>query len=261
MVYLNGTVLNSIYIGVFLFVLLSFFMAIKTDSTPSKKSHADSIDTGIAVFIIASIFAVPSVLLYTFDGMGDHDELLMFSPKPFTELLWFHKIILIAFAIFFLIFVLTIGIIDRDPACFWSVMAMEGVLVVLCVLFLLLERGVYALFPRSILFNLAFLAVHGFIQLYSYIALIFVPTVFVLSPFIMLIPASKSHALTAEEKYSDHLDAQERAINSALGLGYLTDDEAFALGKIDANEWAPGSILRDQKMDKFKKGQSLREVI
>ncbi len=58
----NGTVLNSIYIGVFLFVLLSFFMAIKTDSTPSKKSHADSIDTGIAVFIIASI--LPSLLYF-----------------------------------------------------------------------------------------------------------------------------------------------------------------------------------------------------
>lgn len=254
----NGTMLNAIYAGVLLFSLLSIFMAINNVDAQSRKSHADSVETGIGLFALASIFAVPSVLLYAFDGMGEHGELMRLAPKPFAELLWFHKIVLIAFVVFFLIFVLVIGIIDRDPVCFWNTMAIEGILVVLCTLFMLLERGLNALFPNSLLFGLAFLAVHGFLQLYSYLALIFTPAVAVLSPFIMLIPGTKnavsSHELTAEEKYAEHLDTQERVVNSALGIGYLTDDEALIAGKIDTSEWTPGSILREQKMDKFKKG-------
>lgn len=252
----NGTTLNVVYGAVLLFVLLSFFMSSRMPSeSENEKDHSDSMGTGL--YIYGSILAIPSVLLYAFDGMTEKDELLRFAPISFSELMWFHKIILIAFGILFLMFFLTIFCIDRNFVLFWNTMAMNGVIVLLCIAFMLLERGLKALFPNSGILSFTLMIVHVIVQFYSYIALIAAPVMVILSPFLMLIPgiknASAYNVSTAEQEHADSLDAQERALNSLTGVGYLTNDQAFIAGKIDANEWAAGSILRDNKMDRVRK--------
>ena len=257
----TGMKLNAIYGAVILFVFLSFFMSGKYESIPEKErkkvDHPTSITMGIGFFALASFLAIPSVLLYTFDGMAFPEQLSCLTPLPFSELMWFHKVIAIAFGILFLILFLTVFVIDRDHATFWSMMSLASFVTLACILFLLAERGLKALLPDSGLLDFAISAVHMFLQFYAYIGLIFMPFAAVTGPFLLLIPgvknASSHNGSTAEQRYADSLDARERAFNAATGTGFLTNDEAYLSGKIDANEWAPGSILRDEAMDKFKR--------
>ncbi|MDE5758183.1 MAG: hypothetical protein K2H85_06175 [Allobaculum sp.] len=246
----NGAELNTLYGLVLLFILLSFFMALVPNLKSKKSTDRSSYLSMICGF--GSIFIIPPLLIYAFDGIGGTE--LRSSPIHFEEWVWFYKIILIVFAIVLLIFFLSICI-DRDFKLFWDSMAIEGVIVLLTVIFLLLERGTKALFPHSGLVWFALFALHGFIVFWAYMILIFLPfTVFILGPIMSLLPGGRYRSNpTPEEVYIDSLDASERNWNDLSGIGYLTNDEAFINGKISANEWATSSLRRDHKLDKFRK--------
>ena len=196
--------------------------------------------------------------------MADIDTEHMSRLTPDLDILHWNFAIKIS-CVLFVILVLKyfLPILRHKSPLGWTFLAFLLDLAALSFAYVLLERALYPISMEGLLTRvfiyIPMLVISGFFHLYAYIYFLyclfefFAPGAFRewrLTSEAAALAKARADLDRGTAEMEKKLDAEERLLNALGGIGPYTEEEALSMGKISTEEYLPGKVYRDQKLNK-----------
>ena len=277
----NGLLGNAVYLAILLAVIFVNRKSVQTSKmlqgvvssvridrrgeTEQFSGKVDGKEISIPVkSLLGPLLIVPSIVLYIYDGMADIDTEHMSRLTPDLDILHWNFAIKIS-CVLFVILVLKyfLPILRHKSPLGWTFLAFLLDLAALSFAYVLLERALYPISMEGLLTRvfiyIPMLVISGFFHLYAYIYFLyclfefFAPGAFRewrLTSEAAALAKARADLDRGTAEMEKKLDAEERLLNALGGIGPYTEEEALSMGKISTEEYLPGKVYRDQKLNK-----------